>query len=73
MTVTNLRKTINKLYNYPNDFFLKRQTLLMIADDHAKKQLMEIIPVLSTYSIDQARLHASMSGEGNLFIKKNTC
>lgn len=38
----------------------------MLAKDHTKKQLMEMMPCLSTYSIDQARLHASIYGEGKL-------
>ncbi|CAG2245178.1 unnamed protein product [Mytilus edulis] len=63
-SVTDLRKTIIKLYNNSNDFLMKRQTLSMLSKNHTKKQLMEMIPGLSTYSIDQARLHASMYGEG---------
>ena len=37
----------------------------MLANNHTKKQLLEMIPGLSTYIIDHVRLHASMHGEGN--------
>lgn len=67
-SVTDLRKTIIKLYNNSNDFLMKRQTLSMLSKNHTKKQLMEMIPGLSTYSIDQARLHASMYGEGKFCL-----
>jgi len=61
-----LKNTIIKLYNNSNEYLIKRQLLSMLAKDHTKKQLLEMIPGLSTYSIDQARLHASMHGEGKL-------
>ena len=44
----------------------------MLAKDHTRKQLLEMIHGLSTYSIDQAQLHASMHGEGKFNMDTKT-
>lgn len=56
--------TIIKLYNNTVDSNVKKQLLSILAKDFSKKDLQEMIPGLTVYSVDQARIHASVFGEG---------
>lgn len=58
--------TIIKLYNNTVDSNVKKQLLSILAKDFSKKDLQEMIPGLTVYSVDQARIHASVFGEGIL-------
>ncbi|CAC5377179.1 unnamed protein product [Mytilus coruscus] len=49
---------------------MKKQMLSILAKDYTKKQLQEMIPDLTVYSIDQARLHTSVHGEGSQVPKQ---
>ncbi|XP_052083364.1 uncharacterized protein LOC127720683 [Mytilus californianus] len=51
--VPDLTTTIVKLYNNTNDFNMKKQMLSILAKDYTKKQLQEMIPGLTVYSIDR--------------------
>ena len=59
-----LVQLIIKLFKESSNAHTKRQLLSMISGKYTKKELQNMIPGLSTYYIDQARLHASEYGEG---------
>ncbi|CAG2226113.1 unnamed protein product [Mytilus edulis] len=64
--VPDLTTTIGKLYENTYDCNMKKQMLSMLAKDYTKNQLQKMFPGLTIYGIDQARLHASVHGEGQL-------
>ena len=61
---SDLTNTIVKLYQNTSDCNMKKQLLSLLAKDHTKKELQKLIPGVTVYSIDQARLHASVHGKG---------
>ncbi|VDI82546.1 Hypothetical predicted protein [Mytilus galloprovincialis] len=52
------------LFHESSNGHTKRQLLSIICQKYTKKELQDMIPGLSTYCIDQARLHASKHGKG---------
>jgi hypothetical protein len=68
--VPDITTTILKLYKNTNDHNMKKQQLSILAKDYTKKQLQEFVSDLTVYSIDQARLHASVHGKGIFFLKR---
>lgn len=48
----------------------KRQILSIFANDFSRSELREMIPGLSKWQIDQARLHATTSGKGQPILEK---
>jgi hypothetical protein len=61
---SSLFQLISQLYADSTDKRLKKQLLSMIAKSKTKQELQEAIPGVTTYAIDQARLHAHQSGSG---------
>jgi len=62
---TDMVDLIVKLFQESSSSLTRRQLLSMIGDKFTKKELQELIPGLTTYCIDQARLHAFEYGKGN--------
>ena len=52
------------LYNNAETWYVRRQILSTFVGDYTKKQLLESIPGLTVYKIDQARKHAHEYGAG---------
>ena len=61
---SDLTNTIVRLYQNTSDCNMKKQLLSLLATDHTKEELQKLIPCVTVYSIDQARLHASVHGKG---------
>lgn len=53
-----------KAYNQAETWQIKRQILSLFANDFTRTELQELIPGLSKWRIDQARLHATEAGKG---------
>ena len=53
-----------KSYNQAESWQTKRQILSLFANDLSRSQLMNMIPTLSKWRIDEARQHATKVGEG---------
>ena len=53
-----------KSYNHAESWQTKRQILSLFANDFSRSQLMNMIPTLSKWRIDEARQHATKVGEG---------
>ncbi|KAK3108537.1 hypothetical protein FSP39_010112 [Pinctada imbricata] len=59
-----LKQIIVKSYEDSDDRNTKRQLLSLIVDSNTKKELMQIIPTVTMYAIDEARKHAKQEGHG---------
>ena len=53
-----------KAYNQAESWQTKRQILSIFANDFSRAELMNLIPTLSKWRIDQARQHATEAGKG---------
>ena len=53
-----------KSYSQAESWQTKRQILSLFANDFSKSELMNMIPTLSKWRIDEARQHATKVGEG---------
>ena len=52
------------LYEESNSWFMKQEMLSIFVQDYSKSQLMEMIPGLTKWRIDEARKHAAFVGPG---------
>ena len=59
-----LTDVLIKSYNHAESWQTKRQILSLFANDFSRSQLMNMIPTLSKWRIDEARQHAAKVGEG---------
>jgi hypothetical protein len=59
-----------KAHNEAQTWQTKRQILSIFANDFSRSELQGIIPDLSKWRIDQARLHATKSGKGQPVLEK---
>ena len=53
-----------KSYNHAESWQTKRKILSLFANDFSRSQLMNMIPTLSKWRMDEARQHATKVGEG---------
>ena len=60
----NLVDALVKAYVQAESWQTKRQILSLFANDFSRSELQQMIPGLSKWRIDQARLHATQTGKG---------
>ena len=62
--------TLVKAHEQAQTWQTKQQILSIFANDFSQTELQEIIPGLSKWRIDRARLHATTSGRGQSVLKR---
>ena len=67
---TGIVDVLIKAYHQADCWQTKRQILSLFANDFTRTELQEIIPGLSKWRIDQARLHATLVGAGQPLLER---